>query len=92
MASTYELMERNPMRTDSIACTHVDLELLNKEITQTLLDLGLTDEEARTLPCLNKRGEMRALEISRSIEIRRTRLYSVLESLESKGLVFSTLE
>lgn len=80
------------MRTDRAALSvNVDLELLSNKITRTLLDLGLTDDEARVLLFLNKKGEMKAAEIANSVEIPRTRLYFVLEELQAKGLVFSTI-
>jgi sugar-specific transcriptional regulator TrmB len=70
----------------------VDLELLNKKITQTLLDLGLTQDEATVMLFMNKKGEMKASEIAKSVGIPRTRLYYVLDDLESKGLLSCTVE
>lgn len=76
----------------SLSSVNVDLELLNNKITRSLLDLGLTGDEARVLLFMNKKGEMKVLEIAKNVEIPRTRLYYVLESLQSKGLVVSTIE
>lgn len=93
MTSVYELMEENYMRsTSALSSVSVDLELLNNKITQKLLDLGLTDDEAKVLLFLNKKGQMKVQEIAENVEIPRTRLYYVLESLQSKGLVFNTIE
>jgi len=93
LTSVYEFMEKNHMRTDSaLSSVKVDLELLNNKIIRTLLDLGLTDDEAKVLLLLNKRGERKVQDIARNVEIPRTHLYIVLQNLQSKGLVFSTLE
>jgi len=72
--------------------TNVDLEFLNKKITQTLLDLGLTKDEATVMLFMNKKGEMKAAEIAKSVGIPRTRLYYVLDDLERKGLISCTVE
>jgi len=81
------------MDSDSaLSSVSVDLELLNNKIIQTLLDLGLTNDEAKVLLFINKKGERKASEIAKSVEIPRTHLYNVLQSLESMGLVFSTIE
>jgi len=89
MATTYEMMGRNQIRADSAL---LDLELLNERITQTLLDLGLTEDEAKVLLFLNKKGEMKVQEVAKNVEIPRTHMYNVLQSLQSKGLVVSTIE
>lgn len=93
MTSVYELMKGNYTRSDSVlSSVSVDLEHLNNKIKRNLLDLGLTDDEARVLLFLNKKGEMKVQEIAKNVEIPRTRLYFVLESLQNKGLVVSTIE
>ena len=70
----------------------MDLELLNNKITQTLLDLGLTEDEAKVILFMNKKGEMKASEIAKNVGIPRTRLYYVFNNLESKGLISCTVE
>lgn len=86
-------MKGNYTRSDSVlSSVSVDLEHLNNKIKRNLLDLGLTDDEARVLLFLNKKGEMKVQEIAKNVEIPRTRLYFVLESLQNKGLVVSTIE
>ncbi len=93
LTSVYEFMEANHRRPESaLSSINVDLELLNNKITQSLLDLGLTDDEAKVLLFMNKKGERKASEIAKDVGIPRTRLYYVLESLQSKGVVFSTVE
>ena len=86
-------MKGDYTRSDSaLSSVSVDLELLTNKIKRTLLDLGLTGDESRVLLFLNKKGEMKVQEIAKNVEIPRTRLYYVLESLQRKGLVVSTIE
>ncbi len=93
MASTYEFVEKNNIRPARVLSgVSVDLELLNNKIIQTLLDLGLTDDEAKVLLFMNKKGEMKASEIAKNVGIARTRLYDILETLQGKGLIVSTVE
>jgi len=81
------------MRPDSaLSSVNVDLEYLNNKIIRTLLDLGLTDAEARVLVFMNKKGERKVQEIAKNLQIPRTHMYNVLQSLQSKGLVVSTIE
>jgi sugar-specific transcriptional regulator TrmB len=61
--------------------------MLNNKIIELLLDLGLTEYEARTLSTLFKLHEADAPNISRNAEIPKTRVYDVLEKLKTKGLV-----
>jgi sugar-specific transcriptional regulator TrmB len=93
LASTYEFVEKNNIRPARVLSgVSVDLELLNNKIIQTLLDLGLTDDEAKVLLFMSKKGEMKASEIAKNVGIARTRLYDILETLQGKGLIVSTVE
>ncbi len=60
---------------------------MNGKIFNLLLDLGLTEYEARTVNTLFKFREADAPHISRNAEIPKTRIYDVLEKLKSKGIV-----
>jgi HTH-type transcriptional regulator, sugar sensing transcriptional regulator len=60
---------------------------MNGKIFNLLLDLGLTEYEARTVNTLFKFIEADAPLISRNAEIPKTRIYDVLEKLKSKGIV-----
>ena len=60
---------------------------MNEKILNLLLDLGLTEYEARTVNTLFKFVEADAPQISRNAEIPKTRIYDVLEKLKSKGIV-----
>jgi sugar-specific transcriptional regulator TrmB len=51
----------------------------------------LTEDEAKVLLYMNKKGEMKASEIAKNVGIPRTRLYYVLENLHNKGLAISTV-
>jgi sugar-specific transcriptional regulator TrmB len=61
--------------------------MINSKIINLLLDLGLTEYEARTLATLFKFVETDAPNISRNAEIPKTRVYDVLDKLKNKGLV-----
>ncbi len=60
---------------------------MNEKIFNLLLDLGLTEYEARTVNTLFKFVEADAPHISRNAEIPKTRIYDVLEKLKTKGIV-----
>ncbi len=60
---------------------------MNEKVFNLLLDLGLTEYEARTVNTLFKFIEADAPHISRNAEIPKTRIYDVLEKLKSKGIV-----
>ncbi|MFY3741988.1 MAG: sugar-specific transcriptional regulator TrmB [Candidatus Nitrosomirales archaeon] len=93
MASTYEFVEHNYIHSGKPQSNvRPDLELLNSRIAHTLLDLGLNEEEAKVVLFLSKKGEMKASEIAKNVGIARTRLYFILETLQGKGLIVSTVE
>ncbi|MEM3084345.1 MAG: helix-turn-helix domain-containing protein [Nitrososphaerales archaeon] len=91
MASTCDFIERNVLHTKIVKLDVKDLERINGKIVETLLELGLTSIEAKVLLFINKKGEMGASEIARNLEIPRTQVYKILEGLQGKGLVYSTL-
>ena len=87
------MMKPNNMGPEStLSNVTVNLEILSNKITRTLLDLGLTGDEAKVMVFLNKKGAMKAADMAKDTGIPRTHLYTVLEGLEKKGLIFSTLE
>ncbi|MCC6520841.1 hypothetical protein IT403_02585 [Candidatus Nomurabacteria bacterium] len=65
---------------------------MNKNQTiEILKDIGLTENEARVyLACLGL-GSTTALSIARTTEIKRPTVYTVLESLQARGLVSTEL-
>ena len=56
-------------------------------LTRTLSRFGLTTEEAEIYLHLLAKGNKSALEISRDLHFARTRVYRLLDKLESRGLV-----
>ncbi len=61
--------------------------MLNNKLLTILNELGLGENEAKVyLACLNL-GPATILKIARSAEIKRTTVYSVIESLKQKGMV-----
>lgn len=59
----------------------------NSTITKTLIDLGLTENESRVYLAALSLGVSSILRISRVAEVKRTTIYSVIESLKQKGLM-----
>jgi len=59
----------------------------NNKVLNLLLEFGLTEYEAKTLTTLFNFVEADAPHISRNAEIPKTRIYDVLEKLQSRGLV-----
>ena len=54
---------------------------------ETLLELGLTENEARVyLACLGL-GPATAIQIARTAEIKRPTVYTIVDSLQTKGLI-----
>ena len=51
-----------------------------------LMEVGLTENEAKVYSCLLRKQTFTATEISQCCNVNRSRIYSVLESLISKGL------
>lgn len=59
------------------------------DINQALREYGLTRNEVKIYLFLSKIGVKIASEISKSVNVPRTVVYPLLESLEKKGIVFS---
>jgi sugar-specific transcriptional regulator TrmB len=57
------------------------------QLTETLKDLGLDENESRVYISMLSLGPSKVLRIAKESEIKRTTVYSVLESLRQKGLV-----
>lgn len=64
----------------------------NNKLTNTLKDLGLTENEARVYLTALALGSATILKIARAAQIKRTTVYSVVESLKHKGLVSEELK
>jgi len=62
---------------------------MDAEKTNHFISLGLTEYESKAILELTQKGSLEAPEISRNSTIPKTRVYDVLEKLESKGLVIS---
>ncbi|MDP8203957.1 MAG: helix-turn-helix domain-containing protein [Candidatus Tenebribacter mawsonii] len=56
-----------------------------------LMDVGLTENEAKVYSCLLRKRTFTATEISQCCNVNRSRIYSVLESLINKGLCIERL-
>ncbi len=59
----------------------------NDYITTLLLDLGLSENESKTYLSALSLGPTTALTIARTAGIRRTTVYSTIETLKTKGLI-----
>ena len=59
----------------------------NKSLTHVLLSAGLTDKESSIYMAVLGQGPTTVLKISRAAGIKRTTVYSILESLKQKGLI-----
>jgi sugar-specific transcriptional regulator TrmB len=55
-------------------------------------NLGLTDKETQVYVYLLKKGPAKGGEISKSLNIHKSQIYSLLKSLQSKGVAKSTIE
>jgi sugar-specific transcriptional regulator TrmB len=67
-------------------------EMSQEKVLKTLVSLGLTLWEAKVYIFLSKRGSTRVKDASKALKISKQRLYPILKSLKSKGIVNSTLE
>lgn len=65
---------------------------MKNKLTNILKDLGLTDNEARIYLAALGLGSSSILKIARAAEIKRTTVYSVIESLKLKGLISEELK
>lgn len=64
----------------------------NNKLTNILKDLGLTENEAGVYLAALGLGSTSILKIAKSAEIKRTTVYSVVESLKQKGLISEELK
>ncbi|OGK14441.1 hypothetical protein A3C98_05065 [Candidatus Roizmanbacteria bacterium RIFCSPHIGHO2_02_FULL_37_15] len=64
----------------------------NETLSNFLKELGLTVEEAKIYEILVKRGAQTTLELSRSSEVNRTKVYRILEKLKKQGLIEEIIE
>ena len=63
-----------------------------EQIKQLLKDFGLTDTETEVYLFLSKQGALKGTEIAKRIKKDKAQIYHILRSLQTKGLVESTLE
>jgi len=63
---------------------------VEKNINQ-LINIGLTENEAKVYYCLLKKQQFTASEISQLANVNRSKIYSVLNSLKNKGLSIEKL-
>lgn len=66
--------------------------LKEKDIIKTLRDFGLTENESKVYIFLAKKGIIKAGEVSANLKMHKAQVYRILKTLQSKGLVESTLE
>jgi sugar-specific transcriptional regulator TrmB len=60
----------------------------NKHLERILEDLGLTENESRIYLTSLSLGPSSILNIARSAEIRRTTVYTIIDALKKKGLIY----
>jgi len=63
-----------------------------KRICKSLINFGLSKNEARVFIYLAKYGEQKAHRISRALSLHRTETYKILKRLEEKGLAYRILD
>ena len=63
-----------------------------EKILKTLEELGLTRLEAKIYIFIAKRGPQKASDISKTLKISKQQLYPSIKSLQSKGIVNSSIE
>ncbi len=61
-------------------------------ILKGLVELGLTQNEAKVYMYLAKSGAKKAIEVSKALNIPRTETYHLLARLQSKGLIMVTIQ
>jgi len=66
--------------------------LSQERVLKTLMDLGLTQSDAKVYIFLGKRGLQKGIDIARALKIRKQQIYRSLKNLENKGLVSATLD
>lgn len=65
---------------------------MENKLINTLLSLGLTDKEARVYLSIMSLGPSVVQKIAKSAEVKRTTVYSILESLKLRGLIRAELK
>jgi sugar-specific transcriptional regulator TrmB len=63
-----------------------------EKILKTLVSLGFTQWDAKVYVLLAKRGPIKARDAAKVLKISKQRLYPIIRSLQSKGIVNSSLE
>ena len=59
----------------------------NKKLLQILIDLGLSENEASVYLAALSLGPTTILKIAKTAEMKRTTIYSVIDSLKKRGLI-----
>ena len=62
------------------------------EVLKTLGSLGLTRMDSQIYICLAKKGPQKGIELSRVSKVKKQQLYRSLKGLQSKGIVYASLE
>ena len=62
------------------------------EVLKTLGSLGLTRIDSQIYICLAKKGPQKGSELSRVSKVKKQQLYRSLKGLQSKGIVYASLE
>ncbi len=65
---------------------------MNDKLTNILKDIGLTDKEAKVYISTLALGQTTITKIANSSQIKRTTVYSVVESLKQKGLISERIQ
>jgi HTH-type transcriptional regulator, sugar sensing transcriptional regulator len=60
---------------------------MENKLINTLISIGLTDKEASVYLAALSLGPSKVQEIAQSAQVKRTTVYSILESLKAKGLI-----
>jgi sugar-specific transcriptional regulator TrmB len=63
-----------------------------EKVLKTLVSLGFTQWDAKVYILLAKRGPIKASDAAKALKISKQRTYPIIKSLQSKGIVTSTLE
>jgi sugar-specific transcriptional regulator TrmB len=66
--------------------------LSQEKVLKTLVNLGLTEWDAKVYILVSKRGPIKATKAAKALKISKQRIYPIIRSLQSKGIVNSTLE
>ena len=67
-------------------------KMSQEPVIKTLIELGLTRRDSEVYLLLAKKGPLRVRDISNILKLNRQQLHRSLKSLQSKGIVTSTLE